>query len=69
MKEDKQMNGLKRLKSYGYVLDVQLELMRIRRKIDSRIELHPFGVREFDLANPLVFEILKYGKEIKINAA
>ena len=57
------------LKDYANVLDVQLELMRIRRKIDSRIEPHPFRESEFDLANPLVYEILKYGKEIKINAA
>jgi predicted nucleotidyltransferase len=57
------------LKDYANVLDVQLELMRIRRKIDSRIEPHPFRESEFYLANPLVYEILKYGKEIKINAA
>jgi len=48
-------------------IDMQLELMRLRRKIDSRIEPHPFRESEFDLSNPMVNEIIKYGQEIKIN--
>jgi predicted nucleotidyltransferase len=56
-------------KDYGNISDMQLELMRLRRKIDSRIEPHPFRESEFDLSNPIVNEIVKYGKEIKINAA
>lgn len=55
------------LNDYNNLMDIQLELMRIRRKIDSRIEPHPFREREFDLSNPLVNEILKHGQEIKIN--
>jgi uncharacterized protein len=54
------------LKDYSNLLDMQLELMRIRRKIDSRIEPHPFREREFELSNPLINEILKYGTEITI---
>lgn len=54
---------------YGNLIDMQLELMRLRRKIDSRIEPHPFRVRDFTLSNPIVNEIVKYGQEIKINAA
>jgi hypothetical protein len=43
--------------------------MRLRRKIDSRIEPHPFRESEFELSNPIVYEIIKYGQEIKINVA
>ena len=53
------------LKDYGNLLDIQLELMRLRRNIDSRIEPHPFRESEFDLSNPIVSEIIKYGKEIQ----
>jgi hypothetical protein len=38
--------------------------MRLRRKIDSRIEPHPFRVRDFNLSDPIAYEIMKYGKEI-----
>ena len=47
---------------YDDSIDMQLELMRLRRKIDSRIEPHPFKERDFNLTNPIVNEILKYGK-------
>lgn len=56
-------------KDYGNINDMQLELMRLRRKIDSRIEPHPFRESEFELSNPIVSEILKYGQEIDINVA
>ena len=56
-------------KDYNNLLDMQLELMRLRRKIDSRIEPHPFRESEFEISNPIVNEILKYGQEIAINAA
>ncbi|NOU18541.1 MAG: nucleotidyltransferase domain-containing protein [Bacteroidales bacterium] len=54
---------------YNNLMDIQLELMRLRRKIDSRIEPHPFRAKDFELSNPLVNEILRYGQEIIINAA
>ena len=50
---------------YDDAIDMQLELMRLRRKLDSRIEPHPFKKSNFDLSNPIVNEILKYGQEIK----
>ena len=56
-------------KDYSNLLDIQLELMRLRRKIDSRIEPHPFRESEFKLSNPIVSEIIKYGQEIKIKVA
>ena len=55
------------LKDYNNIMDIQVELMRLGRKIDSRIEPHPFRERDFELSNPIVNEIIKYGQEIKIN--
>lgn len=57
------------LKDYNNLIDTQLELMRLRRKIDSRIEPHPFRENDFNTSNPIVNEILKYGQEIIISAA
>ncbi len=51
---------------YKNLMDIQLELMRIRRKIDSRIEPHPFREKDFNMSNPLVNEILRYGEEINV---
>ncbi|MCY7363610.1 MAG: nucleotidyltransferase domain-containing protein [Ignavibacteria bacterium] len=53
-------------KDYRDSANMQLELMRLRRKIDSRIEPHPFKEIDFNYTNPLVNEILKYGLEIKV---
>jgi uncharacterized protein len=44
--------------------DTQVELMKIRRKFDTRIEPHPFSEADFNLSNPLANEILKNGLEI-----
>jgi uncharacterized protein len=54
------------LNDYNNLIDMQLELMRLRRKIDSRIEPHPFRESEFKISNPIVNEIVKYGQEIPI---
>src|SRR4030042_909278 len=51
---------------YDDSVDMQLELMRLRRKIDSRIEQHPFKERDFNLFNPFAAEILRYGEKIEI---
>lgn len=52
---------------YDESIDMQLELMRLRRKIDSRIEPHPFKQRDFNKFNPFAAEILKYGEKIEIS--
>ena len=52
------------LQDYNNLIDTQLELMRIRRKIDSRIEPHPFREKDFEITNPIVNEIVKYGQDI-----
>ncbi len=55
------------LKDYSNLIDTQVDLMRLRRKIDSRIEPHPFKEKDFDRTNPMVDEILKHGEDIQIN--
>lgn len=57
------------LKDYNNLMQIQLELMRLRRNIDSRIEPHPFREKDFDITNPLVHEIVKYGQNINVNVA
>lgn len=54
------------LKDYNNLMEIQLDLMRLRRNIDSRIEPHPFRENDFEITNPIVNEIVKYGQEIKI---
>ncbi len=53
------------LKDYENLMNIQLELMRLRREIDSRIEPHPIKESDFNENTPLVNEIKKYGKIIK----
>ena len=43
---------------------VQKQLMRLRRKIDLRIEPHPIDENDFNNSNPFASEILKNGIEI-----
>ncbi len=57
------------LKDFNNLIDTQLDLMRIRRKIDSRIEPHPFREKDFEITNPIVNEIVKYGQDIKTSVA
>ena len=52
------------LKEFDNPMDIQLELMRLRRKIDSRIEPHPFREKDFNMTNPVVNEILKHGQRL-----
>jgi predicted nucleotidyltransferase len=43
------------------IIDTQIDMMQLRRKIDLRIEPHPFMQSDFNNSNPVVNEILKYG--------
>ena len=45
----------------GDMYEDTLMLMRKRRTIDNRIEPHPFTVKDFDLSNPYVKEIVDTG--------
>ena len=42
----------------------QMQLMRLRRKTDLRIEPHPSGESDFTNINPFAYEIQKTGIEI-----
>ena len=44
--------------------DMQVQLMKLRRKFDTRIEPHPFEESDFNLSNPLAIEILNTGVQI-----
>jgi predicted nucleotidyltransferase len=55
------------LSDFPNTREKQVELMKIRRAIDSRIEPHPFREKEFGESNPLANEVLKFGLEIKFD--
>ena len=44
--------------------DIQVQLMLLAAKIDSRIEPHPISPEDFNSGNPFVVEIRKTGIEI-----
>lgn len=44
--------------------DMQVELMKLRRKFDTRIEPHPFRAKDFNMSNPFANEILTSGFEL-----
>lgn len=46
----------------GFEDDVQL--MKLRRSVDLRIEPHPFAKSDFDETNPYIKEIIKTGERI-----
>ena len=49
----------------GDPIEDTLMLMKIRRKIDNRIEPRPFKTSDFNSSNPFVREIINSGREIK----
>ncbi len=47
-------------------IDMQAELMKLRRKVDLRIEPHPFDYSDFNQNDPMVDEIRKYGITLEV---
>jgi len=43
---------------------MQVQLMKLSRKFDSRIEPHPFDTADFNPSNPFAHEILAKGIQI-----
>jgi len=43
---------------------IQMELMRLRRTIDLRIEPHPIWEGDFNMQNPFAFEVHNTGIEL-----
>jgi len=52
-------------KSVDDIIDMQIELMKMRTDDDLMIEPHPFSLSGFQSTNPVVSEILKTGIELK----
>lgn len=50
------------LKKRSDIIDSQIELMKLRRRISLDIEPHPFYFKDFNVSNPLAYEILKHGE-------
>ena len=46
--------------------DLQVLMLTLASDIDTRIEPHPMSSDEFTPENPLAFEILNTGKEIRV---
>lgn len=47
------------------IIDLQIELLKLRSDDDLMIEPHPFRLSDFNISNPFVSEILNTG--IKLN--
>jgi len=47
--------------------EVQMQLMRIRRKVDLRIEPHPISEKDFNSTNPFALEIQSTGIELTLH--
>jgi predicted nucleotidyltransferase len=52
----------------GDMIQTQIDMMKLRRPIDLRIEPHPFYAKDFNSTNPVVNEIMKYGIEVSTGA-
>ena len=55
------------VKNVSDIIDTQIDMMKLRRKVDLRIEPYPFMIKDFIKENPVVNEILKSGIQIKNN--
>ncbi|NOY96952.1 MAG: nucleotidyltransferase domain-containing protein [Chlorobi bacterium] len=51
------------------VIEMQIELMKLRTDDDLLIEPHPFALSDFTPSNPVISEILKNGIELTNYAA
>lgn len=56
-------------KSVDDIIDLQIDLLKMRTDDDLLIEPHPFSQKDFEISNPVVSEILKTGIEITTPAA
>ena len=52
--------------AFSNSFDVQVELMKLRRRFDTRIEPHPFREEDFTPANPFANEIMTHGFELPL---
>ena len=52
------------IKNLTNSFNTQVQLMKLVKNIDSRIEPHPFDEKVFNSSNPFAAEIIKTGKQI-----
>ncbi len=64
VKEDSDIDLAIIFKNLTDTFDMQVQLMKLRRKFDTRIEPHAFRESDFQDSNLLAKEILKTGLEI-----
>ncbi len=64
MREDSDIDLAIIFKKLNDTFDMQVKLMKLRRKFDIRIEPHAFRESDFEISNSLANEILKTGLEI-----
>ena len=64
VKEDSDIDLAIIFKNLTDTFEMQVQLMKLRRKFDTRIEPHAFRESDFQISNPLANEILKTGIEI-----
>jgi len=57
------------IKNVTDIIDTQIDMMKMRRKVDLRIEPHPFAFSDFNEGNPVVSEIMKSGIQLINNVA
>lgn len=50
----------------GCMFEEHLRLMKLRREIDPRIELHVFSEKDLEEKTPFIKEILRQGIEVKV---
>lgn len=68
-REDSDIDIAVVLENMNNFFEVQMLLMRLRRKIDIRIEPHPINVKDFNESNPFAYEIAKTGLEIYVKTS
>ncbi|MDR0694313.1 MAG: nucleotidyltransferase domain-containing protein [Prevotellaceae bacterium] len=51
---------------YDNHIQRQVELLKLTRYVDSRIEPHPFREKDFNINNPLAYEVLLSGEELHV---
>jgi predicted nucleotidyltransferase len=64
MREDSDIDLAVVLKNLRNIFTTQVQLMKMRRDFDLRIEPHPFDEEDFNSSNPFANEILTTGIQI-----
>jgi predicted nucleotidyltransferase len=63
-KEDSDLDVAVIVETIADTFEMQVDLMKLRRKFDTRIEPHPIREADFHMANPIAREVMESGIEI-----